>query len=84
MPQNLWHWHIVNWNIIRPIAHNTHVDVTDGVAWSVSLSVCLSVTLVSPAKMAELIEMPFGLRTQVGPGIHVLDKGPDPPWEGQF
>jgi len=34
--------------------------------------------------MAEPIEMPFGLRTQVGPGIHVLDKGPDPPWEGQF
>jgi len=29
--------------------------------------------------MAELIEMPFGLRTQVGPGNHVLDGGPDPP-----
>ena len=34
--------------------------------------------------MAEQIEMPFGLRTQVGPGNHVLDKGPgpNPPWEG--
>jgi len=30
--------------------------VTDGVAWSV----CLSVMIVSPAKKAELIEMPFG------------------------
>ena len=45
-------------------------------------SVGRSVTLVSLAKMAELIEMPFGLRCQVGPGNHVLDGGPDPPWEG--
>jgi len=29
--------------------------VIDGVAWSV----CLSVTIVSPVKMAELIKMPF-------------------------
>jgi len=28
--------------------------------------------------MAELIEMPFELRTCVGPGNHVLDGGPDP------
>ena len=35
---------------------------------SVDLSVGLSVTLVSPAKTAEPIEMPFGLRTRVGQG----------------
>ena len=29
--------------------------------------------------MVELIEMPFGLRTLVGPGNHVSDGGPDPP-----
>jgi len=52
--------------------------VTDRVAWSVGLSVCLPVTPVSPAKVAEPIEMPFGLRTRVGPGNHVLDGGPDP------
>ena len=52
--------------------------VTDRVAWSVSLSV----TLVSPAKIAEPIEMPFGLTIQMGPGNHVLDGGPDIPWEG--
>jgi len=40
-----------------------------------------SVTVVSPAKTAEPIEMPFGLRTWVGPGNHILDGGPDPPWE---
>jgi len=40
-----------------------------------------SVTVVSPAKTAEPIEMPFGLRTWVGPGNHLLDRGPDPPWE---
>ena len=45
----------------------------------VGLSVCPSVTLVSPAKTAERSEMPFGLRTWVGPGNHVLDGGPDPP-----
>jgi len=34
---------------------------------------------VSPAETAALIELPFGLRTWVGPGNHVLDDGPDPP-----
>ena len=42
-------------------------------------SLSLSAALVSPAKMAESIEMPFGLRTRVGPGNHVLAGGPDPP-----
>ena len=41
---------------IRPI-------VTDGVVWSVRLSV----TIVSTAKSAEPIEMPFGKWTRVGP-----------------
>jgi len=45
-------------------------------------AICQSVTLVSPAKTAAPIEMPFGLRTWVGLGNHVLDEGPDPPWEG--
>jgi len=31
--------------------------------------------------MAEPIDMPFGLKTRVDPGNHVLDEGPDPPWE---
>ena len=48
----------------------------------VSLSVCLFVTLVSPAKTAEPIEMPFGLRTWLGPKDHVLDGVQIPPWEG--
>jgi len=48
-------------------------------------SVCLSVTLVSPAKTAEPIELPFGLRTRVGPGNHVLDGGHSTPHgKGQF
>jgi len=60
--------------------------VTNRIAWSISRSA----TLVSPAKMAEPIEMPFGfepiempfgLRTWVGPGNHVLDGGPGLPWE---
>ena len=43
--------------------------VTDGVAWSVGQSVMI----VSPAKMAEPIEMPFGVWTQVDLGNHALD-----------
>jgi len=52
--------------------------VTDRGAWSVGLSV----TLVSPAKTAAPIEMPFWLRTRVGPRNHVLDGVQIPPWEG--
>ena len=44
-------------------------------------SVCLSVT-VSPTKMAEPIKMSFGCGTRVCPKNHVLDGGPDLPWEG--
>jgi len=59
--------------------------VRDRVAWSVCRSVCLSVILVSPAKTAEPTEMPFGLRTRVGPRDHVLDAGPDlPTGRGNF
>ena len=41
---------------------------------SFRLSVCLLVTFVSPAKTAELIEIPFGGLTLVGPRKHVLDR----------
>ena len=37
------------------------------------MSVCRSVTVMSPAKPAEPIEMPFGIWTQVGSREHVLD-----------
>jgi len=56
--------------------------LTDQVAWSVGLSVGLSVTLLSPAKTAAPIELPFGLRTWMGLGNHVLDGVQIPPWEG--
>jgi len=40
---------------------------------------------VSPAKTAASIELPFGLRTWVGLGNHVLAGGPDPPMgRGKF
>ena len=54
-------------------------NVTDEVAWSAGRSVGVSVTIVSLAKMAEPIVMPFGLWTQVGQRNHVLDGGPDSP-----
>jgi len=40
--------------------------------------VCLSVTVVRPAKTDEPIEMPVGSWARVGPRNHVLDWGPDP------
>jgi len=43
--------------------------VTDRVAWP--LSVCRSVTVASPAKMAEPIKMPFGLGTRMSRRNHV-------------
>ena len=46
--------------------------------YRLSSVVCWSVTLVSHAKTAALIEMPFLLRTRVGQRNHVLDGGPDP------
>jgi len=38
------------------------------------LSLCLFVAVVYPANTAELIEMPFGMWTQVGPRKHILDE----------
>jgi len=45
---------------------NTVEDIQQCSLGRVTSSVCQSVTLVSPAKTAEPIEMPFVLRTQVG------------------
>jgi len=42
-------------------------------------SVGLFVTIVSPAKTAEQIKMPFGMLSGMDPGNHVLHGGPDPP-----
>jgi len=52
-----------------------YVDAAYRVVWSVGLSV----TLVSSAKTATPIEMPFGLRTRVGRRNHALNGGPDSP-----
>jgi len=71
--------------IIRPHHSTTHTYmrpiVTDRLAWSVGLSVCRSVIVVSPAKTAESIEMPFGW---VGQRNHVLDGFRSPQAKGQF
>ena len=58
---------------------NVHVDAANCYRRSsvVCLSVGLSVTIVSPAKTAEPIEMPFGAWTMMGPrkrasdGVHI-------------
>jgi len=49
----------------------------------VCLSIGRSVTMLSHAKTAEPIEMPFAVWTRVGQRNHVSDGGPDPlcEWE---
>jgi len=37
-------------------------------------SACLSATVVNPAKTAQPMDMPSGLRIRVGPGNHLLDE----------
>ena len=54
--------------------------VTDRVAWSVGQSV----TLVSLAKTAEPIQIPFGLWVQMVPTNHNLDGVQSPYGQGQF
>jgi len=61
--------------------------VTYRVAWSVGLSVGLSVALSQYSELCETtqpIEMPFGLRIQVGQMNHVLDGDSDPHGKGHF
>jgi len=64
-------WSISSGFIFRPNRSITQMRriVTDAVAWSV----CLSVTIVSPAKTAGPIELPFGVWPRVRSGHHVLD-----------
>jgi len=44
------------------------------------LLVGLSVVHVSPAKTAQPIEMPFGLRTRVGSVVMTIELSPPPGW----
>jgi len=58
--------------------------VADRVTWSVGLSVGRSVTLVSPAKTAEPIEMLFGLRTRGAQGTTYYMGIHMPSWEAEI
>jgi len=64
------------------IARTTYIDA--GYCYPPRSMVCQSVTLVSPAKMTEPIEMLFGLRTRVGPGNYVLHGSRSPMGRGNF
>jgi len=59
-----------------------HSSVDVAYCYRPSSVVCWSVTVVNHAKTAEPIEMPFGLRTRIGPRNHMLDGGPGHSWEG--
>ena len=59
---------------IMPHRSTTYVDAACCYRPSSGLSVCWFVTVVSPAKTPQPIEMPFGLWTRVGPRKHVLDR----------
>jgi len=55
-------------HFIRPHRSTTYVGIDAAYSYRPSSVVCRSVTLVSPAKTAAPIDLPFGLRTWVGPG----------------
>jgi len=57
--------------IIRPHRSRPYY-VDEAYCYRLSSVVCLSVTIVSPAKTAEPIEMPFAVWTRVGPMKPVL------------
>jgi len=72
--------------LFRPHHSNMYVDAAHCYRRSSVVCQCvsLSVTIESPAKTAEPIEMPFGLWIQVGAGNHVLDGGPVPHGKGKL
>ena len=67
--------------VVRPHRRTTYVAAAYCYRPSsvVRRSLCRSVTVVSPAKSVEPIEMPFGLRTRVGPMNRVLNGVRMPP-----
>jgi len=70
--------HLLLLLLLDRIARTLYVDavycVTDRVTWSFGRSVCHT---SESCKTAEQMKMPFGLRTPVGLGKHVLYEGPD-------
>jgi len=58
-----------------------HITPSSVVCLSLFLSLCQCVTLVSSAKTAETIKLPFAFRTRVGPMNHVLHEVQMPTWE---
>jgi len=56
------------WPLVIIMPHHSTTYVDAAYCYRPSSVICLSVTLVSPAKTAEPIEMPFMLRTRMGPG----------------
>jgi len=72
-------------SIIRPYRSTTYADAaycyrpSSAVCRSVCWYVYLSVTVVSPAKTVEPIEMLSGLWAQVGSRNHMVDGGPHIP-----
>jgi len=60
--------------VLGRIAHTAYID--SACCYQPSSVVCRSVTLVSPAKMAEAMVMLFWLRTPMGQRNHVSNGGP--------
>ena len=71
--------HVINVIIVRQHRSTMNADVA---CYQVVWSVCRSAMMVSPAKVAELIEMPFGLWIRVGLRNQTVVESPDPQWEG--
>jgi len=82
MLMSLIHHNTPHTNCVSLFGPHCSTVITDGVVWAVSLLVCVCLHDLESCKMAEQIEMLFGLWTQVVPRYHVLGGNPDPPQEG--
>jgi len=80
------------YHLMVPVAHGSgsivlrqgdEIPRENGNFWGFFLidNALYSITFRTHTKTAELIEMPFGLMTRVGPMCHVLDGEHDPPKE---
>jgi len=79
----IWRYTDVYIIIIRSHRNTTYVDAV--YCYRPRSVVCRSVYhTCEPCKIAEAIELPFGLRTWVGTGNHVLDGVHIPHKNGQF
>ena len=68
----IWHGYIITQHLMHSTAFLLLMDWHACVCVCACLSVCMLVTIVSPANIAELLKLPFRLQSFVDPRNHIL------------